>query len=156
MKEFYIAEHVFHDAYYAKIARIAKECDAQMALTYLAATYAANMLNQVITTGLYMSIHSASPGTNGANELLAGTAYSGSNRPAISWGSISSGVVVSNDVQTYTLIGTLSGGIPYFGLWTAGSSGTYLFGGATSGLSSSLPNGAVITFTDSVTLTQAG
>jgi hypothetical protein len=126
-----------------------------MVLTYLAATYAANMMNQVITTGLFMSIHTASPSNTGANEIIGGTGYTG-NRPAISWAAISSGVVTSNDTQTYALLLAQTGGIPYFGIWTAATSGTYIFGGPTSGLSGSIPNGATVLFTSSVTLTQAG
>lgn len=134
---------------------VADKVGARMALTYLAAAVASNMLSQITTTGLFMSIHSASPATTGANELVGGTAYTGT-RPAIAWGSVSSGVVNSNDTQTFAILVTQSGGIPYFGLWTAASSGTYLTGGATSGLSGSIPNGANVTFTSAVTLTVAG
>ena len=126
-----------------------------MALTYLAATYASNMLGQITTTGLYMSIHTASPSNTGANEIVGGTGYTGT-RPAIAWGSVTTGVVTSNDTQTYAMLVTESGGIPYYGLWTAATAGTYIFGGPTSGLSGSIPSGANVTFTSAVTLTQAG
>lgn len=129
-----------------------------MALTYLTATAASVMLTNITTTGLYMSIHSATPGNTGANELVAGTAYTlvSGGRPPLAWGSVSSGVVTSNDTQTFAMLLTQSGGIPYFGIWTANSGGTYLFGGPTTGLGNSIPNGAVVTFTSSITLTQAG
>jgi hypothetical protein len=142
----------FYDPQVEKMAEIAFMLDAHMVLTYMTASVAAVCLAAVTTTGLFMSIHSATPGNTGASEI---SAYSGT-RPAIAWAGASSGVVVSNDTQTYTLTATQSGGIPYFGLWTATSAGTWLFGGPTSGLSGSIPNSAVVTFTSSVTLTQAG
>jgi hypothetical protein len=64
--------------------------------------------------------------------------------------------VVSNDTQTYAMLVTESGGIPYFGLWTANTGGTFLAGGPTTGLSGSIPSGANVTFTNSVTLTVSG
>ena len=137
---------------------VADHLGARMALTYLAATYANNMLGQITTTGLFMSIHSASPSNTGANELVAGTAYTlvSGGRPPITWAGASNGVVVSSDTQTYAMLVVEAGGIPYFGLWTANSAGTYLFGGTTSGLSGSIPIGANVTFTSAVTLTQSG
>ena len=129
-----------------------------MALTYLSAAAAAACLGNVTTTGLFMSIHSGSPSNTGANELVAGTAYTAvsGGRPPIAWGSVSAGVVTSNDTQTYAMLVTQAGGIPYYGLWTANTGGTWLFGGPTTGLLGSIPNGATVTFTSSVTLTQAG
>lgn len=137
---------------------VADKLGARMALTYLAAAYASNMLGQITMTGLFMSIHSASPSNTGANELVAGTAYTAvsGGRPPVTWGSPTTGVVSSSDTQTFAMLVVEAGGIPYFGLWTANSGGTYLTGGATSGLSGSIPIGANVTFTSSITLTQAG
>jgi hypothetical protein len=148
----------FHDPFLAELARIATEQGSRMALTYLASTYAANMLGQITTTGLFMSIHTASPSNTGANEIVAGTGYTAvsGGRPPMTWGSVSSGVVTTNDTQTFAMLVTEGGGIPYFGIWTANTAGTYIFGGPTSGLSGSIPSGANVTFTSSVTLTQAG
>ena len=153
-----VPRYQFKDPVIGDLAALAEELGARMALTYLAAAYASNMLGQITTTGLYMSIHSASPSNTGANELVAGTAYTAvsGGRPPIAWGSVTNGVVSSNDTQTYAMLVTEAGGIPYFGLWTANTSGTYLFGGPTSGLSGSIPSGANVTFTSAVTLTQAG
>lgn len=145
----------FRDAHIAEMARVADLLKAVMMLTYLPATVANNMLGQITATGLFMSIHTASPGTTGANEIVGGTGYTG-NRPAIAWASASNGVVTSNDTQTYAMLVTESGGIPYFGLWTAATAGTYLGGGTTSGLSGSIPSGANVTFTSAVTLTVSG
>jgi hypothetical protein len=123
-----------------------------MALTYLAATYANNMLSQITTTGTFMSLNTASPGTTGANEFGS---YTGA-RPAITWAGASSGVVVSNDTQTFALTATAASGLTYFGIWNASTGGTYLCGGTTSGLSGSIPSGANVTVTSAITLTQAG
>lgn len=151
-------DYRFHDPTLAEIARIADELGAQMALTYLAAASAASMLGNITTTGLFISIHSASPSNTGANELASGTAYTAvsGGRPPATWAAPSSGVVVSSDTQTYAMLLTQAGGIPYFGIWTANTAGTYLFGGPTSGLSGSIPSSANVTFTNGITLTQAG
>lgn len=147
--------HAFHNPKYAEMAALAAELNAQMALTYLAAATADAMLGNITATGLFMSIHSASPGDTGANELVGGTAYTGT-RPAITWATSANGVVVSSDTQTFAMLVTEAGGIPYFGIWTADTAGTYLTGGATSGLSGSIPSGANVTFTSSITLTVSG
>ena len=39
-----------------------------------------------------------------------------------------------------------SGGVPYFGLFTAATSGTYLGGGTSSGLSGAISAGSTISF----------
>ena len=145
--------HTYHNSDIAKWAKVAEECGAMMALTYMAAAVASSCLGNITTTGLFISLHTVaasggSPGTEFTN-------YSG-NRPAVTWGAVSNGVVVSSDTQTFTLTGIASGGLPYFGIYSANTGGTYLFGGATSGLSGSIPSGAVVTFTSSITLTQAG
>lgn len=151
-------DYMFHDPGLEELARLADELGAQAALTYLSSAQAAVMLFTLSSVGVFMSIHSASPGNTGANELASGTAYTAvsGGRPPISWASITTGVQVSNDTQTYAMLVTESGGIPYFGLWSANTAGTYYFGGPTSGLSGSIPSGANVTFTSSVTLTQAG
>lgn len=146
----------FHNPEYGEMADVADQLNAtMMALTLLTAASANAALGNITTTGLFVSIHTATPGTTGANEIVAGTGYTG-NRPAVTWGSASSGVVVSSNTQTYALLAIQAGGIPYFGVWTASTAGTYLCGGTTSGLSGSIPSGANVTFTSSLTLTWAG
>jgi hypothetical protein len=144
----------FRDPEIAKLALTAEELDAYMAITYTTAAVATAMLACITTTGLFMSIHTASPGTGGANEIAYSTGYTG-NRPAIAWAGFSTDHQTSNNTQTYPLLAIQASGIPYFGLWTAATSGTYLTGGATSGLTGSIPSGANVTFTSSVTLTLA-
>jgi hypothetical protein len=151
----HIEPHHFHDSQLEEWAAIAEKYGATMALTYLAAATASNQLGQITTTGLYMSIHNGSPSNTGANEIVGNTGYTGTRMP-VTWGSPSGGVVVSNDTQTFPLIVIQAGGIGYWGLWTAATAGTWLFGGATSGLSGSIPSGANVVFTSAITLTQAG
>lgn len=129
-----------------------------MALTRLPAAVAAAMLGNVTTTGLFLSIHSADPGLTGANELVAGTAYTAvsGGRPPITWAAASAGVQASNDTQTFAMLVLQAGGIPYVGVWTANSGGTFLGGGPTSGLSGSIAVSAVVTFTNGLTATESG
>ena len=151
--------HDFHDPEIEAMAQIAFIINGQMALTYLPATVANNMLAQITTTGLYLGINSGTPGTTGANEIAANSAsgYTQSARPSIAWASSSNGVVTSNTTQTFTMGASWTPApIPYFSLWTASSAGTYLAGGATTGLSGNIPAGANVVFTNSVTLTVSG
>ena len=166
--QFQVIRHKFHDPALKALAEIAESLGAKMALTYLAATYASNMLSQITTTGLYMSIHTASPSNTGANEIV-GSGMSGYSsggytglRQTIIWGSVTNGVVpTATDTQTFALLATQAGGIPYYGLWTdtgaSGHAGTYIFSNPTSGLSGSIPSGANVTFAPAaLVLTQAG
>ena len=131
-----------------------------MALTYLPATVANNMLNQIVTSGLYMGINnSTGPSTTGANEIAANSAsgYTQAVRPSITWGSQASGVQSSSNTQTFTMGASWTpGAIAYFSIWGASSAGTYYAGGTTSGLSGNIPAGANVTFTSAITLTVAG
>ena len=150
--------HRFHDPAIERMAQVAFDLNALMSLTYLPSAVANNMLANITTTGLFLSIHSGSPSNTGANELVAGTAYTlvSGGRPPLTWAAASAGVVVSSNTNTFAMLVTQAGGIPYFGLWTANSGGTYLGGGPTSGLSGSIPSGASVIFTNGVTLTVAG
>jgi hypothetical protein len=97
----------------------------------------------------YLSLHSADPGQTGASELTGGS-YA---RQAISFSAASGGQQASSNSQTFTSLPAASGGIPYFGLWSASSGGTYIGGGTTSGLTGSLPAGISVNFaTSSVTV----
>jgi len=80
---------------------------------------------EVITTlgGKYISLHSASPGTTGANEITGGT-YA---RVATTWGAESGGVSVGSQVTINVPAGAT---IAFFGIWTALSGPTYVDGGA--------------------------
>ena len=127
--------------------------------TYLAGAYASQAVEGMLASSaptvptLYLSIHSASPGTTGANELAAGTAYSQSVRQTLTFAAASAGTIVSNDTQTYTLSSGTA--VTYFGIWTASSGGTYITGGPTN-LSGTIPSGANVVFTNGITLTITG
>jgi len=125
-----------------------------MALTNLPAAIAATMIQAITTTGLFISIHSAAPGPTGANELVGGTAYTGT-RPAVTWGAITAGVILSTNSQTYPMLVLQATGVPDFGIWTAASGGTYLGGGAISGASGSVAVGASLVI-GSISITVSG
>ena len=156
--------HQFKDPELAALAAICVDLgDPEMVLTYMTTTVATAVLNAITTTGLYVSIHTASPANTGANEIVAGTGYTGvsdgtsTGRPKTTWGAFTTDHQTSSATLTYALLATQASGIPYFGLWTdtgaTSHTGTFLFGGPTSGLSGSIPSGANVTFTSSITLT---
>jgi hypothetical protein len=145
--------HTYRNSDIAKWAKVAEELNAMMSLTYLAAAYANASINGILaaSTTFYLSIHSASPSNPGANELVAGTGYTAvsGGRPPIAFGAAALGVQTSSGTgapQTFAMLVTEAGGIPFFGLWTANTGGTYICGGATSGLSGSIPSGASVQF----------
>ena len=156
--------HKFHDKELEKLAEIAHDLGAtMMPLTYMTTTVATNVLSQITTTGLYLGIHSATPGNTGASEIVGSGmigytsgGYTGT-RQSIAWAAFATDHQTSNTTQTFPLLATQAGGIPYYSLWTdtgaTSHAGTFLFGGPTSGLSGSIPNGANVTFTNGVTLT---
>lgn len=94
----------------------------------------------VPSTTYYLGINSGDPGTTGANEI---TGYTG-NRPSITFGNASGGVQASTSSQSFASMPSESGGVPYFSVWTAATSGTYLGGGPATGALSSIPSGATL------------
>ena len=96
----------------------------------------------VPSTTYYLSLHSATPGQTGASEISGGS-YA---RQAITFGAASGGSEASTNSQTFTNLPVESSGIPYFGIWSASSGGTYIGGGSTTGLSGSLPAGISVNF----------
>lgn len=82
-----------------------------------------NVLYEIITTrgAIYISLHTASPGTTGANEIGGGT-YT---RVATTWGGIANGTVSGSQVTLNVPITTIS----FWGLWDAVSGGNYYDGG---------------------------
>jgi hypothetical protein len=69
---------------------------------------------------VYMSIHSASPGDTGANEV---TGYTGS-RPATAFDAAASGHTQNTDVETYAAMPAST--ITHVGFWDAASGGNFL------------------------------
>lgn len=92
--------------------------------------------------GQYLSLHSATPGTTGASEVTGGS-YA---RQPISWASAASGSKASSNAQSFTGMPAEAGGIPYVGVYSASTGGTYLGGMATSGLSGAISSGGVVDF----------
>jgi hypothetical protein len=97
-------------------------------------------------TNFYMALFSADPGTTGTAGELTGGGYA---RQLINFATPAGGVSVSggtNPAQNFTNVPAEAGGIPYFGVFSAVTAGTYEFGGTTSGLSGSIPAGATVSF----------
>jgi hypothetical protein len=70
----------------------------------------------------YVQLHSASPGTTGANELGSTT------RQACSWNAASGGTKTNSSALTFTTPGTTAA--TFFGTFSAVTAGTYGIGGA--------------------------
>jgi len=71
---------------------------------------------------LFLSIHTADPGTTGANEY---TGYTGT-RPSVTFSAAGSASISSSNQQDFTGMGATT--ITHYGLWSATSGGTFQFG----------------------------
>ena len=102
-------------------------------------------LNAILvpSTTYYLALFTSDPSTTGASGEVTGGSYA---RQAITFGSATGGAQASTNAQNFTLMPLESSGVPYFGLFTAASSGTYLGGGTTTGLSGSIPAGSTVAF----------
>ena len=99
-------------------------------------------------TTYYLALFTTDPTTTGASGEVTGGAgpYA---RQAINFAAPSGGTAASggaNPAQNFTGMPAEAGGIPYFGIFTAVTAGTYSGGGTTSGLSGSIPAGATVSF----------
>jgi hypothetical protein len=72
----------------------------------------------------FVSLHSASPSTTGANEFTGG----GYARQACSWNAASGGAKTNSSSLSFTTAGSTAA--THFGAWTASTAGTYGIGGA--------------------------
>ena len=97
----------------------------------------------VPSTTYYLALFTSDPGTTGASGEVTGGSYA---RQSIAFGSATSGSQASTTAQNFTSMPIEASGVPYFGLFTAATSGTYLGGGTTSGLSGSIPAGSTVAF----------
>ena len=97
----------------------------------------------VPSTTYYLALFTSDPSTTGASGEVTGGSYA---RQAIDFGSASSGSQASTNAQTFTGMPVESSGVPYFGLFTLVSGGTYLGGGTTTGLSGAISAGSTISF----------
>lgn len=93
-----------------------------MTNTYFSNTGVDDAVSGFTADFTYISLHSASPGTTGANEISGGS-YA---RVATTWAAASDSASTGSQV---TLNVPASTTIAYFGIWTAGSAGTYGGGG---------------------------
>jgi len=83
-----------------------------MALLAVASENTAISAVFVPSTTYYLSLHSATPGQNGASEITGGS-YA---RQVIQFGAASGGSESSTDSQTFTNLPAEASGIPYFGM----------------------------------------
>ena len=97
----------------------------------------------VPSTTYYLALFTSDPGTTGASGEVTGGSYA---RQSIAFGSATSGSQASTTAQNFTLMPIEASGVPYFGIFSAVSGGTYLGGGTTSGLSGSIPAGSTVAF----------
>ena len=81
------------------------------------------LVSGLIAAGTRISLHTADPGTTGASEVTGGT-YA---RVATTWGSPASGSAAGSEVSLNVPAGTT---VTHWGLWSAATGGTFLFGGA--------------------------
>jgi hypothetical protein len=92
----------------------------------------------VPTTTYYLALFTADPTTSGASGEVSGGSYA---RQIIQFGAASAGSEASTDAQNFTSMPAVT--VPYAGLFTAVTSGTYL-GGMQLGSSLTVPSGATV------------
>ena len=96
----------------------------------LASTTASNQALDALSGGTtnvlaFVSLHTASPSTTGANENASSGGYA---RQSCSWNAASSGTKTNSSSLTFTTANTTA--VTHFGTFSASSSGTYGIGGA--------------------------
>lgn len=94
------------------------------------------------STTYYLALFTTDPGTTGASGEVTGGSYA---RQAIQFAAASAGSKASSDAQSFTSMPAEAGGIPYLGIFTAATAGTYLGGGTVSGVSS-VASGDTVSF----------
>ncbi len=77
------------------------------------------MLTGFTGSATYVSLHTADPSTNGANEVTGGS-YS---RESAAWGSPSNGAVSNGSSIVFDVPGSTT--ITHLGYWSASTSGTF-------------------------------
>jgi hypothetical protein len=82
------------------------------------------MLDELATVAGWASLHTASPGTTGTNEVTGGSpAYA---RKAITWNAANLSNLDNNGNPVFDVPGSTT--VTHFGLWSAASGGTF-YGG---------------------------
>lgn len=92
----------------------------------------------------FVSLHTASPSTTGANENAATGGYA---RQACSWNAASGGSKTNSSSLTFSTAGSTA--VTYFGTFSASSAGTYGIGGA---LASSVTAASITIAAGAITL----
>lgn len=77
-----------------------------------------------VNVAAFVSLHTAPPGTTGANE------YAGVTRLACAWNAAAAGSKTNSTALTFSTSGTTP--VTHFGTWSAATAGTYGIGGALS------------------------
>jgi hypothetical protein len=80
-----------------------------------------------VNTIPFVSLHTASPSTTGANENANSGSYA---RQACSWNAASGGTKTNSTALTFSTLGSVA--VSHFGTWSSGTygAGTYSIGGA--------------------------
>lgn len=79
------------------------------------------MLDQLGSQAVYASLHTANPGSSGANEVSGGSpAYA---RKSLTWNSASGGSKTLSNTPTFDVPASTT--VAFVGLWSAATSGTY-------------------------------
>lgn len=109
----------------------------------ISAAYANNALAGGLTAGntYYMSLHSADPGTTGANEIA------GTTRQPVTFNAPSGGSQTMATTQgSFTSMPSVAGNV-WVGLWTAVTAGTFLIGDPTAAVTGPVASGATVDIT---------
>lgn len=90
----------------------------------------------------FLSLHTADPGTTGANEVTGGSYI----RQSITWASASGGSQLSSNGQTFAGMPAEAGNL-WIGLWSASTSGTFYWGDPTAAVTGPVTAGNSVVFT---------
>lgn len=77
------------------------------------------MLEELKSLATHVSLHTASPGDTGTNEV-AGGSYT---REAVTWGTVASGAMANTGAIVFDVPASTT--ITHLGLWSASSAGTF-------------------------------
>jgi len=106
------------------------------------ATPAANAAVNAVTALVgFLSLHTADPGTTGANEVVGGT-YT---RQAKTFGSASGGTAASTNAKTFLNLPAIAGNV-WIGTWTLVTSGVFEWGDPTFAVTGPVAAGGSVTF----------
>lgn len=107
------------------------------------------MLDALAAVAVYVSLHTGSPSTTGANEVSGGSpAYA---RKSMTWNAASGGALDNSNAPVFDVpAGTT---VSHFGLWSAATAGTFYGGDALSASESFTGQGTYTLNDGDVTLT---